>query len=316
MPISLTRVRGGAAGTLGVCALMVASGCGSGSPSPAAPTPTRTATGRDLASYDLFMTGSAQKESADSELFGIRFNPFRIDRITTNKRIETFGADDQHLVAATREGQVDQLSEVTGSGELAPIPGLGQVRGSSPSLRDGRLYYRNAEGDAATGEYGYFSWDFARETSAQLFNTPKDERPIPAPGGRFVFARADKGGKEQLVVRDGKGELSHFPLPVEVDADRVGRDYAALTTAAGAKGLPDGLILVNLASGKTARAPGVLVFCWSPDGTRLLAGRLTAAEETQLVLVDPTKPDATPTVIGTVPFPVYEGVWVRGEPPS
>jgi hypothetical protein len=309
-------LRAAAAAALGVCALLVPAGCGSGSPSPAAaPTPTPTAIGRDLASYDLFMMGSAQKASADSELYGIRFNPFRIERITTDKRIENFGADDQHLVAATRDGQVDELSEVTGSGELAPIPGLGQVRGSSPSLRDGRLYYRNAEGDAATGQYGYFSWDFAKETNAQLFNTPKDERPIPAPGGRFVLTRA-QGGKEQLVVRDGKGELSRFPLPVAVDADRVGRDYAALTTVAGAKALPTGLVLVHLATGKTARVPGVFVFCWSPDGTRLLAGRLTATEETQLVLVDPAKPDATPTAIGTIPFPVYEGVWVRGEPPS
>jgi hypothetical protein len=34
------------------------------------------------------------------------------------------------------------------------------------------------------------------------------------------------------------------------------------------------------------------------------------------VLVDPTKPAATPTAIGTVPFPLFEGVWVRGEPAS
>jgi hypothetical protein len=110
--------------------------------------------------------------------------------------------------------------------------------------------------------------------------------------------------------------LSHFPLNVAVDADRVGRDYAALTTVSGAKSLPNGLVLVDLGTGKTARVPGVTVVCWSPDGTRLLGERLTASGQTQLVLVDPTTPGATPRPIGTVPFPMFEGVWVRGEPPA
>jgi hypothetical protein len=314
MPVESTTKRVRAA-ALATGALLITAGC-SGGGSQAAATPTPTATGRDLATYDLFMMGSAQKQSGDAELYGIRFNPLRIDPITTNKRIETFGADGQHLVAATRDGQIDELSEVTGAGELAPIPGLGQVRGSSPSLRDGRLYYRNAEGDAATGEYGYFVWDFATEASAQLFNASKDERPVPAPGGRFVLTRAGEGGNKQVVVRDGKRELAHFPLNVQVDVDRVGRDYAALTTVSGVKSLPNGLILVNLVTGKTARVPGVMVVCWSPDGTRLLGERLTASDETQLVLVDPGKPDATPTAVGTVPFPMFEGVWVRGDVPS
>jgi hypothetical protein len=316
MSILLKRVRAGAAAAVGTCALLATAGCGAGGDAQAAATPTPTTPGRDLTSYDLFMTGSAQKESADAELYGIRFNPFRIDRLTTNKQIQAFGADGQHVVAATRVGDVDELSEVTGQGELAPIPGLGQVRGSAPSLRDGRLYYRNAQGDAATGQYGYFVWDFAHQTSAQLFNASMDERPVPAAGGRFVLTRDGAGGMKELVVRDGRGELSRFPLNVAVNADRVGRDYAALTTVSGVKALPNGLVLVNLVTGKIDRVPGVLVVGWSPDGTRLLGERRTPAGPTQLVLVDPAKPAATPTAIGTVPFPLFEGVWVRGEPAS
>jgi hypothetical protein len=121
-----------------------------------------------------------------------------------------------------------------------------------------------------------------------------------------------------------KGEVRRYPLTVRTGAVRVGRDYAAATVVeakdAHTTGLPDGLILVNLATGKTTRVPDSLVLCWSPDGTRLLVVRLVGAadgtQQTQLALVDPAEPHAAPQTVATVPFPVYEGEWVRGDVPT
>jgi hypothetical protein len=308
---------------LGVCGLLATAGCsgggGSAAPAPTA-APSATPAAHDLASYQLFMMGSADGDPAGSQLYGVHLNPVSLDRLTTDTRIRSFAADADHLVVAFADGQVDKLAQVTSAGDLTPIPGLGQPDGTYPMLRDGVLSYGDADGDAATGSHRYYAWNLAGQRKTLLFSSTFDEHPKPAADGRFVLTEARPDGSAVLVVRDGKAEVRRVPLKVGVGAVRVGRDYAAATTlgasSAAAAALPDGLLLVNLATGKTTAVPGLMVLCWSPDGTRLLTVRIGATNDTQLVLLDPTQPEAPQQVLQTLPLPVFEGVWVRGELPS
>jgi hypothetical protein len=274
----------------------------------------------DFASYDLFMAGTGTGDPAETQLYGLHFSPFSIDRLSTDNRTRAFAADATHLLATFADGQVNKLAQVTSTGELAPIPGLGEPDALYPMLRDGVLYYGAADGDSTADPYRYHAWDLAGQHQTSLFSYGAGEYPKPAGDGRFALTRGNADGTDDLVVRDAKGQVARYPLHKKVGAVRVGQDYVAATTEAGGKSLPDGLILVNLTTGKTTKVPTELVLGWSPDGTRLLTVQLAiAADDTQvsrLALVDPAKPDAPPQVVGTIPFPVYEGVWVRGEPAS
>jgi hypothetical protein len=318
MPMSMKRSRSAAAATLSALALMVCAGCSGSGSQAATATPSVTPLTHDLSSYDAFVVGSAEDNPLFSDLYGIRFSPYTVDRITTDKRISSLGADEQHLMVAAGDEQIDKLAQVTGSGDLVPIPGLGRPHAYSPSLRDGVMYYSDAEGDDATGENRYFAWDLTRRAKKLLFSSKDDVAPVPASGGRLVLTKADKTGKDELLVRDASGQLTHLPVKARLGVDSVGRDFVAAATLVGGDSnsdpKADGLILVTLKTGKAKRVPGLLVVCWSPDGTRLLAMRTGTTTSTQLVLVDLAAPDAPPLALQTLPFATYEGVWVRGGP--
>jgi hypothetical protein len=208
---------------------------------------------------------------------------------------------------------------VSSSGELTPIPGLGQPDGLYPMLRDGVLYYGDAEGATAADRYRYYAWNLAGQRKTLLFSSAVNQRPKPAEGGRVVLTEKGASGKDTLVVRDAAGEVARYPLKTTVGAVRVGRDFAAASTLGGGSAgavLPDGLLLVNLATGRTTAVPGLMVLCWSPDGTRLLAVRIGTTDETRLVLVNPKQPEAPQQPFDTIPFPMFEGVWVRGHAPA
>jgi hypothetical protein len=144
--------------------LVIVAGCSGSGARDAAVAPAVTAMARDLLSYDAFVLGSADNNPLSSDIYGIRFTPLTIDRITTNKRVSSLGADANHLLVAAGDEDIDKLAEVTGSGELLPIPGLGRPHAFSPALRAEVMYFDDSEGDRASGINRYFAWDLNKRT--------------------------------------------------------------------------------------------------------------------------------------------------------
>jgi hypothetical protein len=274
--------------------------------------------GHDLASYDVFVLASADNTPAAADVYAIRFNPFAVDRITTDKRISSVGADDQHVVVAAGDEQIDKLAQVTGAGDLQPVPGLGRPHAFTPYLVDGVMYYRDVDDRGPKDQYRYFAWDLEKQTNKMLFQSSSDLGAAkPMADGRIVLVTADKQGQDQVALRSKSGKLTQFPLHGITALVRPGRSFIAATvSAAGDQGgdKTQGTVLVDPVTGKTTRIPGLQAICWSPNGTQLLARRTGDLTDSQLVLLDPRHPE-TPLTLATIPgLAIFSGAWVRGGP--
>ncbi|HEY2832258.1 MAG TPA: hypothetical protein VGJ14_07535 [Sporichthyaceae bacterium] len=323
MPMTAKRARARAGAVIAACALMLPAGCGGGSDVAAvasgAATAGATATpaARDLSSYDVYVQGNAENNPLFQDVYGIRFNPFTVDRITTDKRISWLAADGARVMVAAGDEDIDKLGQLTGSGEVLPIPGLGRPHAYSPALLDGVMYYDDAQGDESAGENRYFAWNLAKRTKTLLFSSKADLGPgLPAAGGRLVLGGPGKPGHSETVIRSKTGKLTRFDLKTDAGNSFVGRDLIAVNTLETVSGKEDvdGFVLLDPSTGNVKRVAGYQILCWSPDGLRLLARRSGDAKKTQLVLLDPSHPDA-PTELHDIPGLVLFGAsWVRGAP--
>lgn len=268
---------------------------------------------RDLASYDAFVLASAQNNPMFADVYAIRFTPFSIDRITTDKRASSIGADEKYVVVAAADEQIDKLAIVTSSGALKPIPGLGRPSAYTPTLRNGVMYYDDAQGDEARGENRFFTWDLSTRTKKLLFRTNEElGGAAPAGGGRLLLGKANEDRNDEVILRSRSGKLTRFPVGTGVGHTQIGRGLIAVTLI-GPDEKHEALLLLDPKTGKSRRLPGLELLCWNPSGTRLLARRTGDTTESRLVLLDPARPDA-PTEVTTVPgLSIFGGVWVRGD---
>lgn len=298
-------------------------GCGGSGPSgtDTSTTPARperpAVTNADLKTYDAFVLASAENNPLFADVFAIRFNPFRIDRLTTNKRVSSLSADTERIVVAAADSDVDRLAQLTGNGDLQPIPGLGRPFAYTPILRDGVMYFHDAQGNDARGEFRYYAWDLQTQKKTLLFQSVPDLGTAqPLSGGRFLVFAEEQNGTDVLAIRSQSGKLTKYPLNGEASDVEPGRRHLAATLVGAGDQFgdkPEALALVDLKTGKTRRIPGLQLVCWSPDGTRLLARRTDAQTDSHLVLLDPAKPN-TLLEIATVPgLAIYSGTWVRGD---
>ncbi|HEY3604295.1 MAG TPA: hypothetical protein VGL04_06455, partial [Sporichthyaceae bacterium] len=258
---------------LAASAVALLAGCSGGGSSAATVAPAATSGVRDLTSYDAFVLGSVENNPAAADVYGIKFDPFTVDRITSGKRVSSLGADGKHVMVAAADEDIDKLAEVAGSGELLPVSGLGRPFAYSPTLRDGVMYYADAQGDKAKGPNRFFAWDFEKRTNKLLFASKDDlGAPTPLADGRLVLDEADDNGNDKVVIRTKKGKLTSFPIGGDASNGPVGADWLAATlVGVGDKfgDKPEALVFLNLKTGKTKRVSGLEAICWSPDGTRL-----------------------------------------------
>jgi hypothetical protein len=135
--------------------------------------------------------------------------------------------------------------------------------------------------------------------------------------GRIVLITTDKRDEDQIAIRSRSGKLTQFPIHGTTSLVRPGRAFIAATlSGAGDRGgdKTEATVLVDPATGKTTRIPGLQAICWSPNGTQLLARRTGDLTDSQLVLLDPAHPEA-PLRLATIPgLAIFSGSWVRGAP--
>ncbi|MGQ0468010.1 MAG: hypothetical protein ACT4QG_22170 [Sporichthyaceae bacterium] len=309
MPTS-PRVRYAAALLL---ALGLAAGCGGGGD--ATPAAQASPSARDLAKYDAFVLASEINDVAAADVYGIKFSPFSIDRITTDKAISALGADERHVIVAAADEQVDKLAEVTGAGELAPIEGLGRPIGYSPTIRDGLVYFDDAEG-VRGDRFRFFTFDLAKRKKTLVYSSAEDlGAPKPMADGRLLLTVAGKNGEDGLAIRDKSGKITALPTLGKIAVVRPGRDYVAVTLVRNNKdGASQALLLFNPENGEKQIIPNLQMVAWSPDGRQFLARRTETPTESRLVLLDPKK---DPVELGTVPeLSIFGGTWVRGSLPA
>lgn len=317
-----TRIRRALAGA-GVAAVLVTTPACSGGDTEgraAAITAPAGPVVRDLGSYDAFVLASAENNPLFADVYGIRFEPFAVERITTDRRVSSLGADEENVVVAAADQDVDRLAVVTGSGELQRVPGLGRPFAYNPTVVDGTMYYEDFA-ETPTGDVNrYYAWDLDERKKALLFKYTEGLAGIkPASRGQFAFGKASTGDSDVIVVRSKAGKLSRFTFDGDSSGLSVGRQWISSTlvgTDSRFGDKPEALLLLDPDTGTIKRVPGLQAICWTPDGTRLLARRTAALTDSQLVLVDPAKPDAA-VALETVPgLVIYSGSWVRGAVPS
>ena len=246
----------------------------------------------------------------------MRFDPFTVERITTDKVVSALGADEQHLIVAAADEQVDRLAEVSGAGELGPVAGLGRPAGYSPTVRDGLLYFDDAAGKGAKGRYRFFTFDLAQQTKTMVYRSTKDlGAPKPMADGRLLVTVAGKAGQDRLAIRDKAGKLTALPTLGDIAVVRPGAELVAVTLVrGGADGASQALLLFNPDTGEKQVIPDLQMVAWSPDGRHILARRTESPTDSRLVILDPTK---APVELGTIPnLAIYGGAWVRGDVPA
>lgn len=275
---------------------------------------------RDLATYDAFVIASAENNILFADVYAVRFSPFTVDRITTDKRISSLGADADHVAVAAADTDVDRLALVNGDGTLTPVPGLGRPFAYNPHVADGVMFYEDIKGPEDNEINRYFRWNLAKQTKTTLFRSKEEFAGItPFSNRSFVFAgKTGQGtGEDAIVVRNRSGELTRYRVGGDSGSMSVGKNQVATNLLADGDGFNVGaesIVLITLANGKRTVVPGLQAICWTPDGTRLLARRTTSPTTSELVLLDPAKPDQL-TEIGTAPnLVIYGGTWVRNNP--
>ncbi|GAA0609446.1 hypothetical protein GCM10009547_09410 [Sporichthya brevicatena] len=275
-----------------------------------------------LADYDAFVIGRTPDAPETADVYGLRLDPYRLDRITRGLRVSSVAATEGLLVVAAAEGGEDRLGLVNAAGGLLPVPGLGRPAATSVAIVGRTLYY--ADGGESGGPHRYVGFDLDRHTTTQVLRSSDDVRGIvPMPGGRHALLRIGDGrADDEFVVRDRRGRTTAYPLRADVTRMVAGDGWIAATAPARNGVVTDATtLLLNLSTGRITRMPGYRAAAASPDGSRLL---LVGDESDDpmvegFYVADPTAPrrltglslgmDSNPTLIGG-------GVWFRGDAPD
>jgi hypothetical protein len=302
-------------------ALGLLTGCGDDSQSVAESQPTPSAVARDLSTYDVFVLGSEENNPLFADVYGIRLEPFTVDRITTGKRVSSLGADEGTVIVAAADQDVDRLATVTGAGDLQPIPGLGRPHGFQPVVDQGVVYYQDIDDADRKDDHRFFAYDLAKQDKRLLFRTAEEVFGLaPLPDGRLMYGDPKDEQSGDLVLRSKSGSTKRYYIDGYVGgAGDAGRKWLAVTLVGDEKvsgDRPVGLVLLDPATGKMKRVPDLQVIAWNPDGTRLLARRTTSTTDSALVLIDPAKPDSQIDVHTIPGLAIFGGAWVRGTAPA
>lgn len=275
-----------------------------------------------LADYDAFVIGGPPDEPQSADVYGLRLDPYRLDRITRGLQVSSVAATDGVLVVAAAENGEDRLGLVNPAGELLPVPGLGRPAATSVAIVGRTLYY--ADGGESKGSHRYVGFDLDRHTGTQVLRSSDDVRGIvPMTGGRHALLRSgDDRADDEFVVRDRRGRTTPYPLRADVTGMVAGDGWIAATAPARNGVVTDSAtLLLNLSTGRITRMPGYRAAAASPDGSELLLVGDESDDPSveKFYVADPTAPrrltglslamDRNPLLIGG-------GVWFRGDVPE
>ncbi|MGQ0464317.1 MAG: hypothetical protein ACT4QG_03240 [Sporichthyaceae bacterium] len=303
-----------------LAAALTLTGCGGGTEAAAPPSRIPASTGS--LDFDAYAVGSEQGQENSADLYGLRFNPLRVFRITTDKRVSTMAASTEQVVVAAADEQIDRLGVVAPDGSIGPVPGLGRPHAFSPEVLPNEVIrFEDSEG-TGTNEARYLEWNPAASKQSVVRTAPAGSYGGFGSGLEGTIYRAfdDSTGQRKVTLLGGERERT-FALPPLAGAVRWGKTFLAVTVrepnSAGPPALV-GFLLLDPKSGKRITVDGWSPVSWSPEGTALWVVRTGGAAEqpTELGVLEESNPTAVRS-IGTIPYlGIYGGSWVKGTPAS
>ena len=242
--------------------------------------------------FYILLQGAAH---AEYDVYQLRFAPRSLTRVTNTGRVSSVAACAQRLVVAAgraEAGYSDHIEEVR-NGSLAPLDGLGQTEGFTPSLNGScQVAYgwpNRAVGPEPDGELRL--WDPERRTVDTLFRTPAGGGIVGStswgPAGEIAaltFPPTPTGVSEPtrpaklIIVRPDRSVVEVDPGITRPGLLAWGRSWMALSDED-----QRSTVFLDPTTRQRAALPEWRPLTWSPDGTRLLV--IDSATEKRLGIV-------------------------------
>lgn len=266
----------------------------------------------------------AGRRALDADLYQFIPSAKRLDRLTTNARIDAVtGCPGAVIVAASQaEVGLDSHLQEFRDGQLRPLPGLGRPPGYLPTASsDCRLAYVWYSGNRSTQTQEVLVWQPGQTAPAAVASGPAGDIATKAwgPGGELALATGPYQGPETVVIRPaGGGERVVGGLPSNVGALAWSRSgllaVDAMDTGGGGE-QPVAVVFADSAGGGTVkgRIEGWTVIHWSPDGDTLLVVDTATSRHLAAISVDDL---ATVMAVAELDTPVWDGIWLSGDGPS
>lgn len=268
-----------------------------------------------LQNFEVYAIASAEGNELQADVYGLTLNPLRAFRLTTDKRVSWLSADENTVVVAAADEQIDKLGYLLEGGSIGPLADLGRLVAYSPEIQsDGTIRYQDdGAGDASINRY--MAYDPEAGRTRVLYRTTKDLNVVAAmPGGKFLEVIHRDSAVDQVAVVSLQGGRRIFPVADRIASPIAGKTLVAVAafTAADVNLPADATVILDPRTGRVRTVEGWAPLTWTPDGTKLLVVRAgeTRRPDAELAVLDPGSPDR-PEILGTIPgLTFFQADWV------
>ena len=255
----------------------------------------------------------AGEQSLDAGLYELRFAPLRLDRLTPTGRVGAVSACARQVIVAAAQQEVEFADTVQSfrRGKLGPVEGLGNPKGSSPTMTaDCRLAYVAVDRTTPENVFRLHLWDPGARTDTVIHSAGQLGGFDFGPDGEVAAIETTKSGpgKEAastaiVIVTPGQAPRS---VPAPAPDLGVLRWGAAARMAIG-RSDAKAILFFNPETGERFELPGWYPLGWSPDGTELLVS--DAAEYKTLGLISASDL-STVRALGRSEVGLYDVAWL------
>lgn len=268
-----------------------------------------------LHNFDIYAIASAEANELQADVYGLTVNPLRAVRLTTDKRVSWISADEDTVVLAAADEQIDKLGYLLDGGAIGPLGDLGRLVAYSPELQpDGTIRYQD-DGAGKASISRYMAYDPRTDRARVLFKSTKDLNVVAAmPGRKFLEVIHRDTAVDQVAVTTLRGGRRVFPIADRIASPIAGKKLVAVAafTAADVNLPADATVILDPLTGKVGTVNGWAPLSWTPDGTKLLVVRAgeTRLPDAELAVLDPADP-TKPEILGTIPgLTFFQAEWV------
>lgn len=258
----------------------------------------------------------AGEESLDAGLYELRFGPLRLDRLTPTRRVGAVGACEKQVVVAAAQEDVgfsDTVQRFT-AGKLGPVEGLGNPKGSSPTLHsDCRMAYVVVDRSTPENVFRLHLWDPQARTDTVIHSAGALGGFSFGPHGEIAVIETTKSSPGQVaastaivIIVPGQPPRS-MPAPApDLGVLRWGASARIAISRTDAKTT----LFLDPDTGDHSELPGWYPLGWSPDGSELLVSNAGEFRTLGVVLASDLSEVRT---LGRTEVGIYEVAWL---PPS
>lgn len=255
----------------------------------------------------------AGEESLDAGLFELRFAPLRLDRLTPTGRVGAVSACAQQVIVAAAQQEVQFADTVQSfrGGKLGPVEGLGNPKGSSPTMTaDCRMAYVAVDRTTPDNVFRLHLWDPKARTDTVIHSAGQLGGFDFGPDGQVAAIETTKSGPGQEAASTAIVIVTLGQAPRSIPAPAT--DLGVLRWGAAARmaiGRSDAktILFLDPETGERSELPGWYPLGWSPDGSELLVS--DAADYKTLGLISVSDLSKVRT-LGRVEVGVYDLAWL------